>query len=97
MEPTILVGIGPGGAIIAGMIAKQLGKRIKKEPQVLVIDRLFRREGRFLSVEVGKADLSPGQKIILVTPEVHSGNIIKLVSGKLDNDGIVHEAFSFLV
>lgn len=102
-NPSLIIGVGPGGAIIAGMIAKQLAIRVKREPPVFVIDRVFRKAGRALSVQVSKTGqinvdlIGQAGRVLLVTSEVHSGNTMRLVSQELDEAGVTHDTFSFLV
>lgn len=98
--PDLLVGIGPGGAIIAGILAKQLSDRRGQEPLVGVINRQFKWEGKDLLVLVQTASSAidqPAQlRILLVTPEVHTGNTIKAASAYLTNQNIKHDTYSLI-
>ena len=102
MRPGVLIGIGPGGALIAAMIAKQLIDMAGYEPFVSIVDRVFKREGAFLDVqvgEIGKLTVEVGARdrpILLVTSEVHTGNTLQKVSTQLKAAGIDHRSFAFL-
>ena len=81
----------------------ELAIRVKREPPVFVIDRVFRKAGRALSVQVSKTGqinvdlIGQAGRVLLVTSEVHSGNTMRLVSQELDEAGVTHDTFSFLV
>jgi hypothetical protein len=99
LDPSLLVGIGPGGAIIAGMMAKRLARRVGREPTIFVIDRVFSTDGRALVVrlrETGSLNIGlvgNAGRVLLVTSEVHTGNTIRLVSKELEEAGIAHRTF----
>jgi hypoxanthine phosphoribosyltransferase len=102
MQPQLLIGIGPGGAIIAAIIAKQLIDAVNYEPLVTIVDRVFKRDGAFLDVQVTditKLQLEvgdTGKPVLLVTSEVHSGNTLKKVGTQLTSAGIKHQVFAFV-
>jgi pyrimidine operon attenuation protein/uracil phosphoribosyltransferase len=102
MQPGVLVGIGPGGALIAAMIAKQLIDEEDYEPFVTTIDRVFERKGAYLDVQVGEirnltTEMDALSKpILVVASEVHTGNTVQKVSAKLGAAGIDHRTFAFL-
>jgi len=85
----ILVGVGPGGAIVAGMVAKLMGEQDGAEPEIVVIDRVYSMEefGEIrVSVEtaVERLKLKAGDVgVVVVTSEVHSGDTIKEVCKNL--------------
>lgn len=102
-RPDVVVGIGPGGAVIAGMIAKRLVGYAQCEPIVVVADRTFKNAGNRLVVEIGEVALPPAsegaqqREILVVGSEVHSGGTMAEVCRRLDDAGIDHRTFSFLV
>ncbi|MCK4447632.1 MAG: hypothetical protein KAW56_11205 [Candidatus Marinimicrobia bacterium] len=74
-SPTLLVGIGRGGAIMGAMISGALGHR-----PLIVIDRKYEwRNGRRMDDMIHRLriDFSP-EKVLLVAGEVHTGNTMRL-------------------
>lgn len=102
-DPSVIVGVGPGGAILAGMIAKIIAQHTTKEPAVFVVDRVYKNEGRTMSVQLGKNScinfefnsVDPKDKrVLIVTPEIHSGNTIKTVCEEFEHAGLDHKVFA---
>ena len=74
-SPTLIVGIGRGGAIVGAMLSGVLGHR-----PLLVIDRTYEwRDGRRIDGIFENISISVGlEKVLLVAGEVHTGNTMKL-------------------
>ncbi|MBI4744574.1 MAG: histidine phosphatase family protein [Actinobacteria bacterium] len=75
-DPTLIVGIGRGGAIVGALISGCLGHR-----PLLVIDRKYMwMDGRRTDDMVLHLQLPPGliEKVLLVAGEAHSGNTMRL-------------------
>ncbi len=102
--PDLVIGLGPGGAIIAGMIAKMLAAKRGEEPLVYVVNRTFKWEGKRLDVSLVEAlpgatsvtGAITGKRVLLVTPEVHTGGTIKKASEYLSQLGIDHRTFCLI-
>lgn len=104
----VLVGIGPGGAILTGMIAKLVGEaerkadRMGKEPLSVVLDRVYERdeynEIRASISTVARIEMQPAPKkqVILVTPEVHEDKTLLAACETLDAMDIGYSIFAFL-
>lgn len=75
-SPTLIIGIGRGGAIVGSMISGCLGHR-----PLLVIDREYkwkiegREEDMLFSVNIPQSYL---RKVLLVSGEIHSGRTMKI-------------------
>lgn len=74
-SPTLIIGIGRGGAIMGAMISGALGHR-----PLIVIDRKYNWEkGRRIDDMVQRLQINIGlDKVLLVAGEVHSGNTMRL-------------------
>jgi len=75
-DPTLIVGIGRGGAIMGALISGCLGHR-----PLLVIDRKYMwMDGRRLDDMALHLQLPPGliARVLLVAGEAHSGNTMRL-------------------
>lgn len=102
--PKLIIGIGPGGAIISGMMAKVLADRMGAEPRVYVIDRTYKWEGNALGVSLSEALTGPvsasgsvkSKGVLLASSEVHTGSTMKMVSEYLSGLGIEHKSFSLI-
>ncbi len=101
----VIIGVGPGGAIIAGIISKEIGASTGHEPTLIVFDRVFQRNGPAIGVSLGTvkpADLSidlSNIEILLATSEIHSGNTMKVVFEELKAAGASEDSirtFSFV-
>ncbi|MEQ1945647.1 MAG: hypothetical protein ABL995_00555 [Bryobacteraceae bacterium] len=96
-KPYLLVGIGPGGAIVAGMIAKHLADSMDHEPFVFVINRKFSVDDSHTesvaalssdSHEIRELDewarsANPGGSVVLVASETKTGDTLTLVRKQL--------------
>lgn len=77
-SPTLIVGIGRGGAVMSALISGVLGHR-----PLIVIDRKYmwkkgeRFEDMIFAVKIPQDFL---ERVLLVSGEVHSGNTMKLYS-----------------
>ena len=93
-HPEVLVGVGPGGAILAGIAAKLLNERTKFEPYVIVANREFNATGQFLertpiknfidsayvdAIHKGKQIGDNKIHIVIICSEVHTGATLKFV------------------
>ncbi len=84
-SPTLIIGIGRGGAIMGALISGCLGHR-----PLLVIDRKYewkkgdRIEDMIFKVDIPKEFL---EKVLIVAGEVHSGNTMKLYSRYVESIG----------
>ena len=95
----VLVGVGPGGAIIAGMLAKLLGDTDHREPTIIALDRAYEM-GEYGEINVSlrkavtlnTAGIPPG--VVVVAPEIHSGSTIKAVAANLNQLGISFRVFA---
>jgi hypothetical protein len=101
-NPALVIGVGPGGAIIAGMIAKKLAQELRREPLVFVVDRVFKTAGRSLGVELGRTgriDVNfprmGGERVLVATSEVHGGNTMTLICQELDEAGLIDQYATF--
>lgn len=74
-SPTLIVGIGRGGAIVGAMLSGVLGHR-----PLFVIDRKYEwKGGRRIDGIFESLRISLGlEKVLLVAGEVHTGNTMKL-------------------
>ena len=103
-RPDLIIGIGPGGAIISGMIIKVLADRSGVEPRIFVIDRSFEWEGKTLNVSFHTALMGPASasdpmnlgRVLLAVSEVHRGETIRGASEYLTGLGIEHKSFSLI-
>lgn len=101
--PDFLLGIGPGGAIIAGMLSKLIADKSGTEPIVFVIDRNFEWKGPSLEVTLDSTSTSATGlgphvgNMLVVTPEVHSGNTLAKVVAHLGTLSIPCQTFSVVV
>lgn len=76
LSPTLIVGIGRGGAIMGLLISGCLGHR-----PLVVIDRKYTwREGDRFDDMIFPVDIPQNflEKVLIVSGEVHSGNTMKL-------------------
>ena len=104
LTPEVIIGIGPGGAIVSGIIAKLLLDRTGAEPRVYVIDRTFKWEGKVLEVALsvalsGEGSSSSnveGKQVLLATSEVHTGRTMKKASEHLDGLRVDHKTFTLI-
>ncbi len=103
-RPKALIGVGPGGALMAGIIAKYLNQRRKEEPLLFVVNRSYRHDGPATDREVhcdftfpnGMLEESKGH-ILVVTSEVHSGRtLIELRNVLSQRYGHEFETFAFI-
>lgn len=84
-SPTLIVGIGRGGAIMSALISGALGHR-----PMIVIDRKYewkegeRFENMIFPVDIPKSFL---ERVLLVAGEVHSGNTMKMYYEHFKNLG----------
>ncbi len=74
-SPTLIVGIGRGGAIMGALISGELGHR-----PLIVIDRKYKwEEGRRITNMVQRLRINFGlESVLLVSGEVHSGTTMRL-------------------
>ena len=74
-SPSLIIGIGRGGAIMGAMISGALGHR-----PLIVIDRKYDwKDGRRVDDLVQRLKINIGlDKVLLVAGEVHSGNTMRL-------------------
>jgi hypoxanthine phosphoribosyltransferase len=82
-RPELLIAVGPGGAIIAGMVAKILNRSSNLEPAIVVANRKYYEAGdvmdREVHFELPKSLSLDRMNIVVVTSEVHSGRtLVKL-------------------
>jgi FlaA1/EpsC-like NDP-sugar epimerase len=84
-RPKVLIGIGPGGAILAGIVAKTINERMGYEPSVVVANRTNLSRQAVSQVKVtfyvsletfSHRDL---ESSVIITPEVHSGETLREV------------------
>ncbi|MHB1095580.1 MAG: hypothetical protein ACYC3F_05355 [Gemmatimonadaceae bacterium] len=101
-DARILVGVGPGGAIIAGMIAKLMAEVDGKEPAIDVVDRVYSVD-EYSQVQVSvknaesRLNADHGRVgVIIVTSEIHGGGTIIKVCDALRQHNIEAPVFSFL-
>lgn len=99
-EARILVGVGPGGAILAGMVAKLMAELDGREPEIIVIDRVYEvTEYNEIRVSAQRAAerLDRGLVgVVVVTPEIHGGQTVIAVGNELRKVGIEAPVFSYL-
>lgn len=75
-SPTLIIGIGRGGAIVGALISGCLGHR-----PLVVIDRKYTwREGDRFDDMIFPVDIPQNflERVLIVSGEVHSGNTMKL-------------------
>jgi hypoxanthine phosphoribosyltransferase len=83
-SPDLIIGIGPGGAIIAGILAKLYVDNEEDEPYTLVINRDFEQEHHHIGAKLSRMtsydlkNINRMKNILLVTSEVNSGKAITL-------------------
>jgi hypoxanthine phosphoribosyltransferase len=102
-KPKALIAVGPGGALIAAMVAKFLNKLSREEPLIFVANRNYQHDGPSTDREVHcnfdlpEALVKSDDTIMVVTSEVHTGTTLKLLrktlSDKYDHE---FEYFSFI-
>lgn len=83
-SPTLIFGIGRGGAIMGAMISGALGHR-----PLIVIDRKYEwKDGRRIDDLVERMKIDFGlEKVLLVAGEVHTGNTMRLYYNYLKRMG----------
>jgi len=101
-QPKALIAVGPGGAVIAGLIAKLLNRSRKEEPLVIVANRKSRHdgpaEGREVHCELPEALAKSQDNVIIVTSEVQTGRTLtELRDILLAKYGREFETFSLIV
>jgi probable phosphoglycerate mutase len=75
-SPTLIVGMGRGGAIMGAMISGALGHR-----PLIVIDRKYEwKNGRRIDGMIQRIEIDPGllKRVLLIDGEVHTGNTMRL-------------------
>lgn len=99
LRDPVLIGIGPGGAIIAGMVAKLLGHGHEKEPVICVLDRVYENTeyGEIVvsvreSTRLNKVGLAP--QVLVLVPEIHTGTTMNAVCKRLEEEGFQYAIYS---
>lgn len=85
-SPTLLLGIGRGGAIMGGLISGCLGHR-----PLIVIDRKYTwKEGDRFDDMIFPVDIPQDllERVLIVAGEVHSGNTMKFYYEHFKNIGV---------
>ncbi|MBN2182029.1 MAG: hypothetical protein JW715_08945 [Sedimentisphaerales bacterium] len=83
-SPTLIVGIGRGGAVMGALISGALGHR-----PLIVIDRKYQwQDGRRIDDMVQRLKINIGlEAVLLVAGEVHTGNTMRLYYNYFKNLG----------
>lgn len=105
LQPSVIIGIGYGGGILAGLISKECASRTKQEPIYYVIDRAFDlvQDGKRRLVALGEISTKAANQIrdddlnvLLVTAEVHSGSTLAKANDYVSSLGISCTTFAFI-
>jgi hypothetical protein len=105
-QEQVIIGVGPGGAIVAGIIAKEIGLHTGREPTLIVFDRVFHCDGPTIGVSLGAVRVSgmsidlSSINILLATSEINSGNTMSVVHKELIGAGASPESirtFAFVI
>lgn len=103
-DPSVVIGLGYGGGILAGIICKRITERTRKEPMYYVIDRTIGQDRKRRYVNIGDISEATAREIkethanvLLVTGEVHTGTTLAMASDYLDSLEIAHKTFALLV
>jgi hypoxanthine phosphoribosyltransferase len=84
-KPDLIIGVGRGGAIVAGMLAGNLG-----HVPLFVVDTELNRTTRIAKADIRFPDLMPdvsGKKVIVVVGELYSGEDLRSVVHFVESHG----------
>lgn len=84
-KPDLIVGVGRGGAIVAGMVAGNLG-----HVPLFVVDTELDRSGKFGKADVRFPDLLPdvsGKSVLVAVGELYSGEDLRTVVRFVEDHG----------
>lgn len=102
VDPKLIVGVGRGGAVVAGLIGKKLSESIGKEPAVCVFDVYQDEYDGGFRAKLESRTLPNLDKLaefgtaLLVSAECRKGDAVFLAHQLLRGKGIDHKIFSVL-